>query len=471
MRRFYLSIIAILAATFAVTATYPAGYYDALAGKSKTELKKAAKAIVSDHTRLGYTDLPTYWEYTDVYPQLVDGCKRWWDMYSSNVYLILTTQTARQSFSANQMQREHSVPKSWWKKDNDVEYTPAYSDLWNLYPSDGPANNAKSNYPFGICAGNPSFNNGVTLVGTPSGTTGGGATKVFEPADEYKGDFARSTFYMATVYDDLPWVIDYMFKTEEWPTLQPWAVDMLLGWARMDPVSEKEIARNDAVYTQQGNRNPYIDFPSLAEYVWGMRTGDKFDPANPGDVPTGPGLISPAQGSSLSFGNVATGSSKMLEIAVKGSGLKDYLSVSMSGADASRFTPSALAINTADAATEEGYTLRLTFKPTEQRDYSATLTISEGGLSAPVKVAVSGSGADPAAISSPEAATILATAGKGFLHVSAPSVAGDVIIADVTGRIAAILPAGFMEADLPLSQGLYIIKASKSPRAIKVMVR
>lgn len=274
-----------LAAMPPALAEYTPGYYDAMDGLQLEQLKEGAKRSVEAHTRLSYTDLPNYWVVTDVYPDLYDGELRFWDMYSDELYLIHEGQTGKQAFSANKMQREHSVPKSWWKDSaKDVEYTPCYSDLWNLFPSDGSANNAKSNYPFGVVA-EASFDNGVTRVGTPTAETGGGMTKVFEPADCYKGDFARSIFYVVTVYDGIEWGPGYdnkgnacntMIERNTYPTLTPWAIEMLLDWSRQDPVSEKEIHRNDAVETCQGNRNPYVDFPDLAEYVWGSHAGDTF---------------------------------------------------------------------------------------------------------------------------------------------------------------------------------------------------
>lgn len=274
MKRILLFSIAFAAFSIA-EADYSEGYYDDLDGTARERLKEAAKRCVEYHTELNYTDLPDYWVDTDVYPENEYGYPRFWDMYSDNIYLILDNQTGRQAFSANNMQREHLVPKSWWKKGDDVEYTPAYSDLWNLYPSDGPANQAKNNYPLSP-VDKITFDNGVSKVGTPAEGYGGGCKNAFEPADQYKGDFARAVFYMATVYDALPWKYTYMFRTEEWPTLQPWAYEMLLEWARQDPVSEKETRRNDAVEKCQGNRNPYIDFPKLAEYVWGDLTSDIF---------------------------------------------------------------------------------------------------------------------------------------------------------------------------------------------------
>lgn len=260
---------------FLAYSQFKAGYYDLMDGKSGRELKLAAKDCVKDHTVINYTSLPDYWQYTDVYPELYGSARRWWDMYSDAVYLIEEYQTGRQSFSANQMQREHCVPKSWWKKDGDVEYTPVYSDMWNLFPSDGKANNAKSNYPLGMTQ-STTFDNGVSKVGIPAEGYGGGATRVFEPADEYKGDFARAYMYVATVYDDINWVVEYMYEPTAYPTLKGWALDMLLEWHRNDPVSSKEVDRNNNVEKQQGNRNPFVDFPALAEFIWGNRSGELF---------------------------------------------------------------------------------------------------------------------------------------------------------------------------------------------------
>lgn len=278
MKRFLL-ISLLVGAVFSIDAAYTPGYYNRMDGKKKEELKSAVKQCVQNHQTLVYSQLPGYWQYTDVYPELVDGCKRWWDMYSDEICLIRQGQSAFQSFSGYRMQREHSIPKSWWKQNGDVEYTPAYSDLWNLYPSNGAANQAKLNYSFGPCE-SATFDNGVSKVGTPKNGYGGGSSRVFEPADEYKGDFARSMFYMACVYPDINWVINYMFRKESYPTLTNWAMNMLLQWAREDKVSQKEIDRNNLVEQYQGNRNPFVDFPELAEYIWGVRTSETFIIAN-----------------------------------------------------------------------------------------------------------------------------------------------------------------------------------------------
>ena len=229
----------------------PAGYYAMLTGKSGAELKTALsgiiypRAIEYDSSSLysrRYSSLPDYFRYTDVKP--LTSPQLWWDMYS-NIPLRSST------FSG--LNREHSFPKSWW---GGSQVIPAYIDLNHLYPSEQAANLAKSNYPLGEVTGTPTFDNGVSLVGR--GVNSGGAPYVFEPADEYKGDFARTYFYMVTAYQNLNWKYTYMVADGIYPTLQPWAQNLLIKWHKQDPVSEKELLRNEEVYRIQSNRNPFI---------------------------------------------------------------------------------------------------------------------------------------------------------------------------------------------------------------------
>lgn len=173
------------------SAAIPAGYYSSLKGKSGAELKTAVFQVINPHTTVSsYSNLPQYFQKTDVYP----SSKQWWDMYSN---------VKRYAPSFSGLNREHAFPKSWWKQNGSVEYTPAYIDLNHLYPADGPANQAKSNYPLGVTGSNPKFDNGVSRIGYPVSGQGGGAQYVFEPADEYKGDFARAYFYVVTCYQNL----------------------------------------------------------------------------------------------------------------------------------------------------------------------------------------------------------------------------------------------------------------------------
>ena len=387
MRKVYILLSLVVALAFCADADFKDGYYNLMDGKKKETLKAAAKQCVQKHTRLEYSELPNYWQYTDIYPELVNGEKRWWDMYSDIVYLIKKGSTGKSSFSANKMQREHSVPKSWWKQNNDVEYTPAYSDMWNLYPSDGPANQAKLNYPFGVTR-STTFNNGVTKVGPAATGYGGGSSNVFEPGDEYKGDFARTIFYMATVYDDLPWVINYMFKSETYPTLMPWAVNMLLEWSRTDKVSQKEIDRNNLVEQYQGNRNPFVDFPELAEYIWGTRMSETFnladqDTSDPTPPITGdPELTEPVNGEFLDFGQIAVSYSVDRALQISGKNMTEPLSISVSGANRSFFVPSVTSIPAATINANGGYLLNIAYRPTSVGQHEAKLMIYDGGLEA-----------------------------------------------------------------------------------------
>ena len=152
---------------------------------------------------------------------------------------------------------------------------PMYTDLHHMYPTDKIVNNKRSNYPFGETA-NPSWKSANDFSKLGPCSVEGYSGVVFEPNDEYKGDFARTYFYMVTCYEEkLPdWYTNYSdskptLDGNTYPGLQKWQKEMLMKWAKNDPVSEKEINRNNAVYGIQNNRNPFIDYPGLEEYIWG----------------------------------------------------------------------------------------------------------------------------------------------------------------------------------------------------------
>lgn len=193
------------------------------------------------------------------------------DMYSNEIrYFNPENPTA----SVSGFDIEHMLPKSWWGG----TVNPAYCDVFHLVPGDASANRSKSNHAPGIPA-DSSFNNGSFVTGKD---TIHGLTRVFCPADEYKGDFARAYFYIATCYgDSLTWVEKgepaQAMTNEGWEEFQPWLRDLLLEWHRLDPVSEKEKARAIEVNKIQGNRNPFIDYPELAEYIWGEKKGQAVD--------------------------------------------------------------------------------------------------------------------------------------------------------------------------------------------------
>ncbi|MBD5250598.1 MAG: ribonuclease [Barnesiella sp.] len=369
----------IIAAVASLSAQIPAGYYDRLNGKCGAELKNAAYEIISPHTEISsYSDLPRYFQVTDVYPE----SSRWWDMYS-DIELFAP--------SFRGLNREHSFPKSWWGGNTDI---PAYIDLNHLYPSEAAANQAKSNYPLGVVA-NASFDNGLVKVGSPVSGQGGGASKVFEPADEYKGDFARTYFYMATCYQNLTWKYTFMVQSDLYPTLTPWAMNLLLEWAEKDPVSEKEVMRNEHVYMYQNNRNPFIDFPELANHIWGNRKTEPFkvdETPQPGDVPV---LITPVQDMSLDFGEVAVGKSATAKLLFHGQNLTKDLSVVVAGTDRKLFTPESRTVSYRLANSSAGTYLNITYTPTETGDHTATLNVYDGDLTGTgIYVYLRGSGAD-----------------------------------------------------------------------------
>ncbi len=247
-------------------------YYQAANGKKGAALKTALCGIIYNKTERDYDDLWTDFRSTDKRP--TDG--KVWDMYSGITnYTFGTDQAGNYSAEGDKYNREHSFPKSWFGiSGSNIPKGPG-TDLFHLYPTDGYVNGMRSNYPFGETS-SPTYSSvgGFSKLGPCSypGYTG----KVFEPNDLYKGDFARTYFYMVTCYENLieTW---YEKNSESHPTLDgkkypglsSWQLSMLMKWAKNDEVSAKERARNIAVAGIQNNRNPFIDYPGLEEYIWG----------------------------------------------------------------------------------------------------------------------------------------------------------------------------------------------------------
>ena len=279
--KFLFSASLFITFSFSVSGVIPVDYYSNLEGKKTAELKTAAFQAIKTHVSLKYNDMWVYFPQTDSLPGTPTEI---WDMYSNNIVLFTAHST---------IDKEHCVPNSWWGgPDVDNEY--AYGDLMNLFPSNNSINRSKGNNPLSeVGETTAAGNNGLSKSGTSItvGYTGSG----FEPADMYKGDFARTYFYMATCYQDYTtWRTDntgqYEITGGVYPSFQPWAIPLLLKWSRMDPVSEKEILRNEVVYKLQNNRNPFVDYPLLAEYIWGNMKDSIFS----FNAPTGPsGVVLP----------------------------------------------------------------------------------------------------------------------------------------------------------------------------------
>ncbi|MDR1653065.1 MAG: endonuclease [Prevotellaceae bacterium] len=248
----------------AAFAQIPNGYYDSAAGLAGADLKTALYDIIKNPTfwQGKYFNARSFFEVADLTP---DGYI--WDMYSS---------TRIRKWDGNVLNREHNMPKSWFGVTSGNE--DLYSigcDYNNLYPSEKTANGKKSNYPLGEVNSSPSFDNGVVKVGKSRIAISGYNGNVFEPADEYKGDFARNYMYMVTCYEDYAskWTTSYgmtmLLYNNTYPVFTQYATNLLMTWHRNDPVSQKEKDRNEVVFEYQGNRNPFVDHPEYAEYIWG----------------------------------------------------------------------------------------------------------------------------------------------------------------------------------------------------------
>lgn len=246
----------------------PEGYYDSADGLQGDLLRAALRTIItSGHTSNNYNNLEDDFYYTDNL-----GSNKVWDMYSQDAtgvapgnyyfyYNISSDQCGNYSGEGDCFNKEHSFPKSWWGGSTSAIQ---YADLFHLVPTDGYVNNRRSNYVFGKVSSPSWTSTNGSKVG--SNTYPGYSGTVFEPIDDYKGDFARNYFYMATRYMNSfsSWSCA-MISGNNYAT---WAINMLLEWHHNDPVSQKEIDRNNAVYSIQHNRNPYIDNPIWADAVW-----------------------------------------------------------------------------------------------------------------------------------------------------------------------------------------------------------
>lgn len=368
--------VAILLTAFASSADIPSGYYNALNGKKDAELKTAASNIIKNFTSVSsYSNLPSYFRHTDVRP----NTEYWWDMYSDmdvNIYITFGTY----------MNREHSFPKSWWGSTNATATNyKAYTDLNHLYPGEAKANQAKSNYPLGEVRTASKFDNGVTKVGAPVSGQGGGAAYVFEPADEYKGDFARTYFYMVTCYQDYKWATSYMYMLQQntYPTLNQWSINMLLKWAREDEVSDKERMRNEEVYKIQNNRNPFIDYPELAEYIWGNKVGEIFYLSSSETPPAGdPTLLAPVADTAVDFGQVAIGSTGKAALFVHSENFRNPITMTIFSGDKSMFEISTTSIPATESNREDGYWLNILYKPTSLGHHETKLQLIADDLDA-----------------------------------------------------------------------------------------
>ena len=297
MRKIFISFVALLcvaqmmwAGSVTPAANIPT-YWASANGKSGATLWSAISAQTNvGFSSLGYSGLWTAYKTTDVYPADSTGkAGKIWDMYGECTFTYGSDQCGSYNGVCDCYNREHSIPKSWFGGST----SGIGCDIFHLVPTDGKINSTRSNDEFGEVAGAKNYyGNGTGAAGTWStdrptiASTAGeviqGSGQVFEPKDQYKGDFARG--YMGTI---IKWQLANMttannFFSGEYTSsgyfgFTKKAVVLMMKWHREDPVSQKEIDRNNGIQATQGNRNPFIDYPYLAEYIWGEHAGETVD--------------------------------------------------------------------------------------------------------------------------------------------------------------------------------------------------
>lgn len=283
MKHLYLLFLFVTTFSFAQA---PSNYYDTATGSGyilKTQLRDIITAGHSDQGYAGLwtgyatTDRDNYYEFDntilDIYSEFPSGA----DNYN---YTYSTNQCGNYSSEGDCYNREHLVPQSSFS-----EASPMKNDIHHVYPTDGYVNGGRGSFPFGeVQTASNTYQNG-SQKGT-SAVLGYSGT-VFEPIDEFKGDIARALLYFAVRYqNDVDTYTSFdMFNGTEDQVFQTWAIDLLLDWHNVDPVSQKEIDRNDTAYNFQGNANPFVNHPEYANMIWNL-SPDTQAPTTPTNLVT-----------------------------------------------------------------------------------------------------------------------------------------------------------------------------------------
>jgi hypothetical protein len=244
-----------------VDVSIPAGYYNGTSGLTGYALVVALHNIIKAHTALSYTFTATAFHNTDKRPN-----GNVWDVYSdvpggTPPYEFAFGPLGSGGSEGIAYNREHSFPQSWFGG----SVLPMYSDLWIIYPTDSKVNGERGNFPYGV-VGTATWTslNGSKLGNSVSPGYGG---TCFEPIDGYKGDLARSAFYVSSRYfnEDAGWPGSPATNKSQWLA---WAANQYRQWSTNDPVSWKERARNAAIYEYQHNRNPFVDHPEFVGAIY-----------------------------------------------------------------------------------------------------------------------------------------------------------------------------------------------------------
>lgn len=272
MRKLFLYIY-LAVFSVAAMAQAPAGYYTDTSGLTGYALKtRLHQVIKAGHSDQGYPSLYDGYKTTDkdIYYEN-DGTLL--DMYSERpnapeLYTYSLTNAGdrcgQYSAEGHCFNREHTIPQSLFN-----EASPMKNDIHFVIPTDGWVNGQRGNIPYGK-VNSPNWTSSNGSKRGPNASSGFNGI-VFEPIDEFKGDLARIVFYFATRYQDR--IPDFsqgnILDGTTTRSLQQWQAELLLQWHQQDPVSDKEIDRNNAAFAYQGNRNPFVDHPRWVDCIWG----------------------------------------------------------------------------------------------------------------------------------------------------------------------------------------------------------
>ncbi|MBL0057455.1 MAG: endonuclease [Chitinophagaceae bacterium] len=266
--------------TFSGAPGIPAGYYDAANALSCSNLKTALYNIIKPTVS---NPIPTYTGLWSAYfitdDRLNDAATKTivWDVYTDNPSGTECESTFGSPYQdkglsgtieCQRYNREHAFPQSWF-----ASAEPMRSDMFIVYPTDKKVNSMRGNFPYGkVTTPTYTSNNGTKLGANTFLSYYHGSA--YEPINEYKGDLARSTFYVATAYENdiASWqtnsIADSALNGTAYPSFDYWYIKLMYQWHILDPVSSKETDRNNDIYMIQGNRNPYIDHPEYVALAW-----------------------------------------------------------------------------------------------------------------------------------------------------------------------------------------------------------
>ena len=272
---------------FSITlAQAPATYYDGTTGLTGAALKtKLSQIITAGALDKGYDALYDAYPTTDT-DSFYENDGSVLDMYSENPngtdpfnFRHGIKKCGNYKVEGDCYNREHVIPQSFFGSKS-----PMVADVHFIRPTDGKVNGMRSNYPFGMVTSAAYTSKNGTKVG-PNTTTGYTGT-VCEPIDEFKGDIARMVLYFVTRYETKlsGFGGQNMLGNTAYPGLQTWERDVMLQWHAQDPVSPAEIVRNNASFTFQKNRNPFIDHPEWVATIWGTQVIDTEAPSTPANL-------------------------------------------------------------------------------------------------------------------------------------------------------------------------------------------